>query len=252
MKKMQNPFVWHDLMTSDVSAAKKFYAGVLGWTYQDQGPDYQVTLVQDHGTGGIMTTPDHLKGMPPFWAGYIHTPDVDAACAKIKTLGGAIHREPWDVPGIIRIAIVSDPTGANFNIMQPLGMENDRPARDGFVGTVGWNELHAGDLDAAWDFYSAMFGWTKGTSMEMGAMGTYQIFQIDGKDVGGMMKRQEHLPRPMWLYYFLVDGIDAAVERITKGGGKIAMGPHQVPGGQWIVSAFDPQGGSFQLLSATK
>jgi predicted enzyme related to lactoylglutathione lyase len=67
-----------------------------------------------------------------------------------------------------------------------------------------------------------------------------------------MMKRQEMLPMPVWLYYFNVDGIDAAVTRITEAGGKIAMGPHQVPGGQWIVSAFDPQGGSFQLLSATK
>lgn len=67
-----------------------------------------------------------------------------------------------------------------------------------------------------------------------------------------MMKRQPMLPAPMWLYYFMVDGIDAAIARITGQGGKVVMGPHQVPGGQWIVSAMDPQGGNFQLLSATK
>ena len=88
--------------------------------------------------------------------------------------------------------------------------------------------------------------------MPMGEMGDYLLFQIDSKDVGGMMKRQDPLPMPMWLYYFNVDGIDAAVERITKAGGKVTMGPHQVPGGQWIVSASDPQGGNFNLLSATK
>ena len=109
-----------------------------------------------------------------------------------------------------------------------------------------------GDLDVAWNFYSQMFGWTKGTVMPMGDMGDYVLLQIDGKDIGGMMKRQDPLPMPMWLYYFNVDGIEAAAARITKAGGTIAMGPHQVPGGQWIVSALDPQGGNFQLLSATQ
>jgi uncharacterized protein len=86
----------------------------------------------------------------------------------------------------------------------------------------------------------------------MGPMGDYVLFQIDGQDIGGMMKKQEMLPMPLWLYYFNVNGIDSAVERITKAGGKIAVGPMEVPGGQWTVSAFDPQGGNFQLLSSTK
>jgi uncharacterized protein len=249
---MQNPFVWHDLMTTDVEGAKTFYGKVVGWTFQEQGPDYQVTLTDNHGTGGIMAMPEHLKGMPPFWSGYIYTPDVDETAAGLKSLGGVVKRAPFDVSGMLRMAVVADPTGAMFNIMQPLSQENAPPARKGAFGTVGWNELHAGDLATAWDFYSALFGWTKGVTMAMGPMGDYQIFQIGGEDTGGMMKRQEMLPMPMWLYYFLVDGIDAAVTRITAAGGTIAMGPHQVPGGQWIVSAFDPQGGNFQLLSTTR
>jgi uncharacterized protein len=250
---MQNPFIWHDLMTSDVEAAKKFYGTVVGWTFNAQMPEYHVANVKSgQGMGGIMATPENLKGMPPFWSGYIYVADVDAVCAKIKKLGGAIHREPWDVPNVARMAVVGDPTGANFNIMQPISQEGGNLPPSTTMGAVGWNEAHVGDLNSAWDFYSTMFGWTKGTVMPMGEMGDYMLFQIDGKDVGGMMKQQPMLPRPMWLYYFNVDGIDAAVERITKAGGKIAMGPHQVPGGQWIVSAFDPQGGNFNLLSATK
>ena len=124
--------------------------------------------------------------------------------------------------------------------------------KPGAVGTVGWNELHAGDLNTAWDFYSKLFGWAKGAAHDMGPMGTYQLFQIDGKDVGGMMKKMDSTPMPTWAYYFNVDGIDAAAARITKAGGKIAMGPHEVPGGQWIVNATDPQGAFFHLLSATK
>jgi uncharacterized protein len=250
---MQNPFIWHDLMTSDVNAAKAFYAEVVGWTFSAQMPDYLVTEAGGKGMGGIMATPPELAGMPSFWSGYIYVSDVDATCARIKSLGGKIHREAWDVPDVGRIAVVGDPTGANFNIMSPLPQaEGSALPPSSALGAVGWNELHAGDLDAAWSFYSEMFGWSKGMVMPMGEMGDYVLFQIDGKDVGGMMKKQEMPPMPMWLYYFNVDGIDAAVARITKGGGKIAMGPHQVPGGQWIVMALDPQGGSFQLLSQTK
>lgn len=249
---MQNPFIWHDLLTSDVEAAKKFYSTVVGWTFDAQMPEYNVALAGGAGMGGIMATPENLKGMAPFWSGYVYVPDVDATCAKIKKLGGKIHREAWDVPDVARMAVVGDPTGANFNIMQPFPREEGKLPPSSAMGAVGWNEAHVGDLAAAWNFYSAMFGWTKGTVMPMGAMGDYMLFQIDGKDIGGMMKKQDMLPSPMWLYYFNVDGIDAAAARISKAGGKIAMGPHQVPGGNWIVSAFDPQGALFNLLSSTK
>jgi uncharacterized protein len=249
---MQNPFVWYDLMTSDVVAAKKFYSNVVGWTFTHQEPDYHVANVDDTGIGGIMATPENLKGMPPFWSGYIYTPDVDAACAQIKKLGGKVHREPWDVPGFLRMAVVGDPTGANFNIMQPFPTEPRKLAKEGDTGTIGWHELYAGDLNTAWDFYAKMFGWGKGTTMDMGKMGNYQLFQIDGKDVGGMMTKMPDMPMPYWGYYFTVDGIDAAAARNTKAGGKVLMGPHQVPGGQWIVQCMDPQGAVYAMLSKTK
>jgi predicted enzyme related to lactoylglutathione lyase len=249
---MQNPFIWHDLMTSDVAAAKTFYGAVVGWQFGLQRPDYHVLEVDGAGMGGIMALPDDAKAMPPFWSGYIYVTDVDATCAKAKALGGTVCREPWDITGMLRMAVIADPTGAMVNIMQPFPREQGKMVTPGSLGTVGWCELHAGDLDAAWTFYAEMFGWTKGVSMDMGAMGTYQLFQIDGKDVGGMMKKQAMMPQAVWLYYFKVDGIDAAAARITQQGGTIAMGPHQVPGGQWIVMAMDPQGGTFALLSNQK
>jgi uncharacterized protein len=249
---MQNPFIWHDLITADVESAKSFYGSVVGWTFEAQMPTYHVAKADGVGMGGIMAPPEGMANMPSFWSGYIYVIDVDAACAKIKMLGGNVHRGPWDVPHVARMAVVGDPTGANFNIMQPFPRESGNLLPSSALGAVGWNEVHVGDLDVAWSFYSEMFGWTKGRVMPMGAMGDYVLFQVDGNDHGGMMKKQPMLPMPMWLYYFNVDGIDAAVKRIVDGGGKIAMGPHQVPGGNWIVMAFDPQGASFQLTSRSK
>jgi len=252
MTKMQNPFIWHDLMTPDVEAAKKFYGEVVGWAFEAQMPEYTVALANGAGMGGIMATPENMKGMPPFWSGYIFVTDVDATCAKIKKLGGKIHREPWDVPDVGRIAVVGDPTGANFNVMAPLPREGGKMLPSSAMGAVGWNEAHVGDLNAAWKFYSEMFGWTKGRAMPMGDAGDYQLFQIDGKDVGGIMKKMDAMPMPMWAYYFMVDSIEAAMARLTKAGGKVANGPMQVPGDQWIVNAVDPQGAHFSLLSNKK
>jgi uncharacterized protein len=249
---MQNPFIWHDLMTTDVEAAKKFYAAVVGWTFSNQMPDYTVTLADGIGMGGIMEKPTEMKAMPPMWSGYVYTPDVDATCQEAVKLGGKIMREAWDVPEVGRIAVIGDSAGAGLMVMQPAPQEPQPQPKLGAVGTVGWNELHADDLDKAFEFYSKLFGWTKGAVMDMGPMGNYVLFQINGQDVGGMMKKAPTMPMATWAYYIMVDGIDAAASRITKNGGKTVMGPHEVPGGQWVVMAMDPQGGFFSLLSQTK
>jgi len=64
-----------------------------------------------------------------------------------------------------------------------------------------------------------------------------------------MMTKPPMVPVPVWGYYFNVDTIQAAIERVKAGGGTIVNGPHQVPGGQWIVQGVDPQGANFALVS---
>jgi uncharacterized protein len=123
------------------------------------------------------------------------------------------------------------------------------PPPPGTPGHIGWRELHAGNGDGAFAFYSKLFGWTKADAMDMGACGVYQIFAIDGAPSGGMMTKMPDTPAPFWLYYFNVDAIDAAAGRAKDAGGKVLMGPHQVPGGGWIVQCFDPQRAMFALVA---
>ena len=78
-------------------------------------------------------------------------------------------------------------------------------------------------------------------------MGIYQTFAVDGVSTGGMMNKMPGMPTAFWGYYFNVDGLDAAVERVTANGGQISNGPMEVPGGQWIVNCVDPQGAHFSL-----
>jgi hypothetical protein len=112
--------------------------------------------------------------------------------------------------------------------------------------------LHTTDWTDAFEFYSAMFGWLKGDAMDMGPMGTYQLFTIGGVPIGGMFNSPAAQAACFWLYYFNVEDIDAAAGRISENGGKIMRGPHEVPGGGWIVQAADPQGAAFALLGSRK
>ena len=64
------------------------------------------------------------------------------------------------------------------------------------------------------------------------------------------MNKPPQIPMPVWLFYFNVEAIDAAAKRVTDGGGKVVMGPMEVPGGSWIVQCQDPQGAYFALVAA--
>ena len=122
-------------------------------------------------------------------------------------------------------------------------------------GTIGWHELYTTDLESGFEFYNKLFGWTKVTDMDMGPMGTYRVFdEGDRKPMGdgGMMTKAPHIPVSGWNFYFNVDSINAAMERVKSGGGKIVNGPMQVPGGGWIIQGQDPQKAMFSLVSSNE
>jgi len=246
-------FIWYDLMTPAMDGAQDFYSKVLGWTIIDAGmPDgnYRLLNVGKDAVGGMMGfRPEDDKNVPPFWSGYIHTPDVGAAAKQAVKLGGSIFKEPEIIPGTVEFAILLDPSGAMFNIMRPLRDGAAPQFAPGTPGTMGWHELLSGNWAEAWEFYHGMFGWEKHQAMEMGPVGTYQTFGLAGVSFGGMMTKRAEMPRAYWNYYWNVASCAAAAKAVTAQGGSIMFGPMQVPGGSWIVNAIDPQGGMFAFTS---
>ncbi|MGH6763127.1 MAG: VOC family protein [Phyllobacterium sp.] len=248
-------FIWYELMTTDLAGAEAFYKAVIGWkSEQWDGPmPYVIVKVKETGVGGLMTIPDDAKamGQSPAWFAYIHAPDVDAATESVRKAGGKVYREPADIPEVGRFSVVADPQGAVFMLMAPKGEEG--PAiPDGVPGHVGWRELYASDWSSALDFYSRQFGWTKDEAVDMGPMGTYQLFAIDGQQTGGMMNKPKDTPVPVWQFYFNVEALDAALARVKANKGQILMDPMEVPGGSWVAACQDPQGAAFSLVSMTR
>lgn len=254
-----SPFVWYELMTSDASAAEAFYRSVVGWKTADAGmPGMKYTLlsVGDMAVAGLMDLPAEASaaGARPGWLGYIAVDDVDARLAQVLQAGGAMHHPTQDIPGVGRFATVADPHGAVFCLFKGSSDEQPPQPAAGTPGTIGWHELYAGDLNSAWAFYSALFGWTKDEAIDMGPMGTYQLFApgAGSPAIGGMMTRPPEVPQPCWLYYVNVEATDAAVERVTAAGGQVVSGPMEVPGGSWIVQCVDPQGAMFAMVAARR
>lgn len=246
-------FVWYDLMTPDMGASAKFYEHVVGWSIADSGmPGMNYSLITQGATqvGGMMPPPPSASGMPAMWNGYIYADDVDAASLKAVSLGGSIFQAAVDIPDVGRFSVIADPSGATFILFKNQGGESPAPVAEGTVGHIGWRELMSGNWEQAWAFYSGMFGWTKADAMDMGPMGTYQMFNSGDTLIGGMMTKPATDPTaPHWNYYINVDSAEAAVARAKSLGATITVGPMQVPGGSWAVNGIDPQGAAFSLLS---
>jgi predicted enzyme related to lactoylglutathione lyase len=252
-------FVWHELRTTDAKGAEDFYTHVIGWKAKSSGDPggipYKLFSTGGFDTAGMLELDKPMldAGMKPSWVGFIGVGDVDAYAKRVEQAGGKLHCAPQDIPTVGRWAFVEDPQGAAFLLFK--GSLDYAPPRPPFgsPGTVGWNELSANDGESAWAFYSKIFGWKEDSTMDMGPMGKYRIFNNGGAPVGAMMTRDpKNSPVPFWLYYFNVDDIDAAATRINEKNGQIFMGPHQVPGDLWIVLGMDPQGAMFSLVGPRK
>lgn len=115
---------WVELATRDSDAARRFYSALLGWTFTESAvpiPNvgkYTEINAGDTRFGGILPINAEWGDIPPHWAIYVPVPDVDAYCARAVSLGGSNPLPAFDAPGVGRISMISDPTGANCYIIK--------------------------------------------------------------------------------------------------------------------------------------
>ncbi len=203
--------------------------------------------------GGVMALSDEAKqaGAPPHWLAYIDTSDVDGTVAKAEESQGKVLVPAQDIPKVGRFAVLADPQGASFAVYTPASDTAGNPG-PAAIGEYSWHELNTSDHENAWGFYETLFGWKKGDAMDMGEIGTYQMFTTGGGDIplGGMFNKPKETPGPpFWLYYVRVDDVHKSVEKVKELGGQVLNGPMEVPGGDHIAQCMDPQGAAFALHS---
>lgn len=245
-------FVWHQLMTRDVPGAKKFYSKLVGWKTMPWplDPAYTVCHADVGPVAGIMEIPAEMPAdFPSHWVQYIGTRDVDGTAEAAVRAGGSVMKAPSDMQGAGRYAIIKDPQGAAFAIIDP---ENARPESAGppALGTFSWHELATTDHEAAFAFYSGLFGWDAMQRMDMGPTGIYLIFGQNGVQRGGIyIKPASMQAPPNWLPYASVTNADKGFALATSSGAKELVAPMDVPGGSRIACLLDPAGAPFAIHS---
>lgn len=115
--------VWHDLHTPDVPAAKRFYADLCGWTFEEESTDdfpwgggfgvYTLAFSGDEAGTGFVARTDLAFGR---WLPFVEVEDVDGAAERAVAAGGSVERAPFDAPGVGRNAVILDPFGARLGL----------------------------------------------------------------------------------------------------------------------------------------
>jgi len=117
---------WTELMTSDPGAAAKFYTGLFPWTTQKmEGPMEYTTFHRPgdaKGAGGMLKTPNEMPNVPPNWTPYFQVTSTQATVEKTNQLGGGVVVPPQTIPSVGTFAVLRDPQGAVFAVLQPAAM----------------------------------------------------------------------------------------------------------------------------------
>jgi uncharacterized protein len=241
---------WVELGTPDIDAAAAFYGALFGWEIPEQPNSAQLggyRRAKKNGKDVAGVAPLMQEGQPPAWSTYVSVADAAATLAAVGEAGGHVIVEAMDVVGLGTMAVFTDPTGAACGIWQPGTFGGAELVNE--PGALAWNELGTRDPAEAKAFYSAVFGWEI-EDHDMGEMGTYTEWKVDGNSAGGMMDVSGRLPDEIpahWLSYFAVENTDAAVETAKSSGGGVSFGPIDIPAGRFAIVT-DPHGAAFAVI----
>ncbi|MFG2253875.1 VOC family protein [Streptomyces mirabilis] len=233
---------WTELGTSDLEAAKRFYADLFGWRPEtdprQEAGGYTVAHLGDAPVAAI--SPLYQESQPVAWNVSFAVADADTAVDAVQAAGGTVVLGPMDVFDVGRFAVAFDPTGAAFQLWQARAFAG--AGLFNAPGALGWVELLTRAPDRAVEFYTTVFGWTVNASEH------YTQWGIEGADFGGMVAMGDNFPHavpPHWLPYFAVEDVDATANATVGAGGSILMEPTSVPQGPRIAVLRDPQGAFF-------
>jgi hypothetical protein len=253
MELAHGTFGWVDLQTSDVAAAKDFYAGIFGWTYVDvptpMGVDYTMCYLEEQMVAGMGPQPGDLAaaGAPPMWNSYVFVEDVDTVVGAVGAAGGSVMMPPMDVMDSGRMAMIAGPDGAVVGVWQPYQHQGaevfDVP------GALTWNELQSRDLTAATEFLATLFGW-RWEAQAPGGM-EYYVGHVDSKPGNsencGAMNMPDGVPPEapsMWVVYFAVADCVTTADQVPVLGGEVFLPPMEMGPGKF-AGATDPTGAMF-------
>mgnify|MGYP002067227915 FL=1 len=246
--------IWHDLVTEDPVAAKRFYEGLFGWSFEKTtgsgGHAYSVARSGNVWVAGIIAVDPPTDGTTlSRWLPYLSVDDVDRAVQISVSAGGTVAATARNVP-LGRVAAIVDREGAVIGLARSDIGDPDDKTTAAAPGRVVWNELLTNDVAAATEFYRRVVGFDARTIKRRG--GEYTLLARNGIDRAGLLKNPAPDWTPTWLTYFGVKDAAAAATRAEELGGQILVpvSPEVREGTMAVVK--DPTGALLVLQNLTE
>jgi hypothetical protein len=242
-------FIWFDLATENVAAARVFYGAVFDWKFEEVPggpPEYTVIRNSAGKIGGLFRKPrrnDVRAGA--HWLSLISVRDAQESARIVTERGGSVLLAPTYVAGRGTHAVFRDPQGAIFGVLAATGGD---PADDPIVdGDVFWLDLFTPDAAKAAQFYADLAGYEVGEGPTRA--GPKRGYLVTGAVArAGIIAQQSAGLAPAWLPYFLVDDVPATIEKARRAGGKVLVAPRSEYLNGKVAVLADPNGGVFGIV----
>lgn len=248
-KPLTGKFIWHDLITTDLEADKRFYSGLFGWQYeQRRGPNGNMYTLAKSGeyyvAGMVMEEKPEDGADVSRWLGYLSVTDVNQSVSKNVAAGGETVVNPLEIGNFVRVAAITDPQGAVIGLAQShIGDPDDSIAAA--PEHVVWNELLTADTAAAAGFYQALAGYEVKVLDRNG--GKYTMLIADGIRRAGILGNPLEGGTPLWLTYFGVSDLKETTSRVVGLGGRVLMQPSADIRDGHLALVIDPSGALLAL-----
>jgi predicted enzyme related to lactoylglutathione lyase len=246
--RLPGKFVWADLVTDDVAAARKFYAQLLGWTFRDLA-GYAIATNDERPLAGMFQRPRPAgrEDARPRWLGYVSVPNVERAQSAVTRAGGRVLAAPGKFPQRGEQAVFADPEGAPFGVVKSSGGDPED-----FLAEPGdwiWMQLMSRDGRKAAEFYRSVAGYEV---VENSQTNRLSDFVLTSKGYARATVRTlppgQHQVRPTWLPFVRVKNVRETVARAGELGGKVLIEPRpRFLEGRVAVIA-DPTGAALGVL----
>ena len=240
---------WADLATSDRDRAVEFYGRVFRWQAEEPDPAHGGYFNFHRGGVRLAGAMAAMPGGPAdLWTAHLATDDVEKTLKTVEAEGGQVVVPGMPVSDLGIMSIVVDPGGSGVGFWQPgthrgFGLSGED-------GAVSWFELHTREYRRCLDFYAAVTGAEIATMADEEGF-RYSTLVVDGQAVAGIMDAsgQPADHHTGWDIYFWAEDADAALGRVTAGGGKVLRPAEDTPYGR-LAEAADPMGARFKVMAA--
>jgi len=250
--RLPGKIIWHDLITDTPEASEAFYSELFGWEFEPVGTGFgsmvraNYKLIRHNGRliGGMIdqTRLDTDKDISQ-WIVLMSTDDIDRAVAVVAEDGGTVFRAPTKLADRGRIAVVADPQGAVFALLETKDGDplDQVPALNDFL----WNELWTDNVPAAIDFYRHLAGYD--LNRKVMAHGAYQYLSKDGIPRAGILSHPVEGLGPLWSTYVRVEDPSAITARVEALGGRVLLPVQDRQLGGQVALIAGPSGAGFVL-----